>query len=122
MEYFSILLNWHKQVSYNLIMKINDTKKLNISSTDWEESAFGMIANSVAASPERSINQACQDWDQSKAAYRFFQNDSIAESKLYASFLPNPDSSKKTDITYIQIKILPLMKNKSLCNGATTLQ
>ena len=30
------------------------------------------IADSFANSPEKSINQACEDWSQSKAAYRFF--------------------------------------------------
>ena len=27
--------------------------------------------------PESPINQACEDWSETKAAYRFFQNDSV---------------------------------------------
>jgi hypothetical protein len=69
---------------------------LNTTSTGWAESEFGLvnfgdkrlskrllkIADSFANSPERSINQACEDWHQSKAAYRFFQNDAVSERKI----------------------------------------
>ncbi|TSJ81472.1 transposase [Cardinium endosymbiont of Dermatophagoides farinae] len=61
-------------------------KDLSISSSCWSGHEFSSvdfgnkrlskrllkIANSFSASPECSINQACQDWYQSKAAYRFF--------------------------------------------------
>lgn len=63
--------------------------KINISTSTgkWAESEFGIvnfgdirlskrllkIVNSFAESPERSINQACEDWHQSKAAYTFFK-------------------------------------------------
>lgn len=40
------------------------------------------IADSFANSPEKSINQACENWSQSKAAYRFFQNDAVSESEI----------------------------------------
>ncbi len=40
------------------------------------------LADSFAKSPESSINKACESWSQTKAAYRFFQNDSIDESKI----------------------------------------
>jgi hypothetical protein len=63
------------------------TGSLDLPSTGWAESEFGIvhfddrrlskrllkIADSCANSPETSINQACEDWHQSKAAYRFFQ-------------------------------------------------
>lgn len=43
------------------------------------------IADSFANSPEKSINQAYENWFQSKAAYRFFQNDSVSESEILDS-------------------------------------
>src|SRR4051812_42121534 len=72
---------------------------LDTPSTGWADSEFGIvnfgdkplskrllkIADSCANSPERSINQACEDWHQSKAAYRFFQNNAVSESKILDS-------------------------------------
>ncbi len=74
---------------------------LNNPSTGWAESEFGIvnfgdkrlskrllkIADSFANSPERSINQACEDWHQSKAAYRFFQNDAVSDKKILDSHI-----------------------------------
>ena len=74
---------------------------LDITSTGWAESEFGIvdfgdkrlskrllkIADSCANSPESSINQACEDWHQSKAAYRFFQNNAVSESKILDSHI-----------------------------------
>jgi hypothetical protein len=72
----------------------------NINTTDgWAASEFRIvdfadkrlnnrlikIADRFANSAEKSINQACKTWSQSKAAYRFFQNNSILESKILAS-------------------------------------
>jgi hypothetical protein len=76
-------------------------EKLHISSTGWAEQEFGIvdfgdkrlskrllkIADSFANSPESSINQACQDWHQTKAAYRFFQNDAVCGSKILDSHI-----------------------------------
>ena len=45
------------------------------------------ITDSFANSPERSINQACDDWHQSKAAYRFFQNDAVCDRKIRDSHI-----------------------------------
>ncbi|MFO9618720.1 IS4 family transposase [Legionella pneumophila serogroup 1] len=73
----------------------------NNSSSGWAESEFGIvnfgdkrlskrllkIADSFANSPERSINQACEDWHQSKAAYRFFQNEAVSEQKILDSHI-----------------------------------
>ena len=67
-----------------------------IPTSSWAISEFGEIdfcdkrlssrllklADSFAKSPESSINKACESWSQTKAAYRFFQNDSIDESKI----------------------------------------
>jgi hypothetical protein len=43
------------------------------------------IADSLANLPESSINQACGSWSETKAAYRFFQNENIKESDILAS-------------------------------------
>lgn len=40
------------------------------------------LADSFANAPESSINQACESWSEAKAAYRFFQNDNVKESKI----------------------------------------
>lgn len=40
------------------------------------------LTNHLSALPESSINQACGSWSEAKAAYRFFQNDSILESEI----------------------------------------
>ena len=40
------------------------------------------LADNFIKSPESSINRSCSGWGETKAAYRFFQNDSIDESKI----------------------------------------
>ena len=35
--------------------------------------------------PESPINQACLDWAETKAAYRFFQNDKVEVGKMLAA-------------------------------------
>jgi hypothetical protein len=73
-----------------------DTKIQTRSTSQWAMNEFGIIdfcdkrlssrllklADSFAKSPESSINKACENWSQTKAAYRFFQNDSVDESKI----------------------------------------
>ncbi|XVN42371.1 MAG: IS4 family transposase [Candidatus Rickettsia vulgarisii] len=75
--------------------------QLNIPNISWAEHEFGIInfgdkrlstrllkiADSFANSPECSINQAFEDWHQSKAAYRFFQNDAISKRKILDSHI-----------------------------------
>ena len=43
------------------------------------------IANNFTNLPESSINQSCRSWSETKAAYRFFQNENIKESDILAS-------------------------------------
>lgn len=45
------------------------------------------LADSFAESPESSINKACESWSETKAAYRFFQNDNVKESKILAKHI-----------------------------------
>ncbi len=60
-------------------------------SKDWTEKEFEMvdlgddrlnqrlikISQQILESPQSNINNACGDWSETKAAYRFFQNDNI---------------------------------------------
>ena len=41
------------------------------------------IANSFSESPESPINQACEDWAETKAAYRFFKNDRVDSEEIF---------------------------------------
>ena len=43
------------------------------------------LADDLAELPESSINQASGSWAEAKAAYRFFQNDSILESEILSA-------------------------------------
>ncbi len=47
------------------------------------------LADKLAASPESPINQACGDWANTKAAYRFFQNENVNEKKILQSHVNN---------------------------------
>jgi hypothetical protein len=62
------------------------------------------IADSFAESPEKSINQACEDWSQSKAAYRFFQNDSVLESEILDSHVAKTVERSKGFSTILAIQ------------------
>ena len=43
------------------------------------------LADSFVKTPENSINRSCSSWGETKAAYRFFQNENIDESKILNS-------------------------------------
>ena len=43
---------------------------------------FTSLAEQLSNSPEASINQACEDWNSVKSAYRFFQNDRVNEAQI----------------------------------------
>jgi len=78
---------------------MNKNTELARPTIGWEFSEFGevdfcdkrlttrliKIAGSFANSPESSINMACESWAEAKAAYRFFQNDSVCEAKILAT-------------------------------------
>jgi hypothetical protein len=42
------------------------------------------LCGQLAARPESSINHACGDWTETKAAYRFFQNDNVEVEDILA--------------------------------------
>lgn len=43
------------------------------------------ITDRLSEAPESPINQACGRWSQTKAAYRFFQNENVCEKDILAS-------------------------------------
>jgi hypothetical protein len=43
------------------------------------------LADTFVKTPENSINRSCSSWGETKAAYRFFQNENIDESKILNS-------------------------------------
>jgi len=71
--------------------------------TNWTDIEFGLtdlgdkrlnkrlieIAGRFADSPESPINQACCNWAETKAAYRFFKNDSVDYKKIIYSHIEN---------------------------------
>ncbi len=44
------------------------------------------LCDRFSDSPESPINQACADWKETKAAYRFFQNESVDVGAIMAFF------------------------------------
>jgi len=58
------------------------------------------LADRLATSPESPINQACRDWGETKAAYRFFQNEKVSVKNILASHVSKTvDRSMKSDTT-----------------------
>lgn len=45
------------------------------------------LADSFSKSPESPINHACQDWAQTKAAYRFFGNEKVSYKEILESHI-----------------------------------
>ena len=43
------------------------------------------LCDSFSEAPESPINQACEDWAETKAAYRFFQNENVAAGQIMAA-------------------------------------
>ena len=43
------------------------------------------LCDRFSDAPESSINQACADWAETKAAYRFFQNENVEVSQILAA-------------------------------------
>jgi hypothetical protein len=43
------------------------------------------VCDSLSESPESPINQACEDWHETKAAYRFFPNENVDVAKIMAT-------------------------------------
>ena len=49
------------------------------------EARLVKLCDRLSDSPESPINQACADWAETKAAYRFFQNQSVDAGEIIAA-------------------------------------
>jgi len=58
------------------------------------------LADRFAASPESPMNQACNDWAETKAAYRFFQNENVHEEDILRSHIAKRFSEQKNRKEY----------------------
>ncbi len=47
------------------------------------------LSESLAALPKAPINQACKDWDATKAGYRFFKNPKVTPEKIIQPHIEN---------------------------------
>ena len=43
------------------------------------------LCDTLSEAPESPINQACEDWVETKAAYRFFQNENVDVGEIMAA-------------------------------------
>lgn len=62
------------------------------------------LADKLASSPESPINQACGDWANTKAAYRFFQNERIDEKIILQSHIDSTFERAKEFGTILAIQ------------------
>ncbi len=59
----------------------DEFKEINLGDKRLNERMF-KLCDTLSESPESPINQACNDWAETKAAYRFFQNDSVETKQI----------------------------------------
>ena len=62
------------------------------------------LADKLASSPESPINQACGDWANTKAAYRFFQNEKVDAKIVLQSHIDNTFGRAKEFETILAIQ------------------
>lgn len=62
------------------------------------------LAARFSESPECSINQACKDWSETKAAYRFFKNDNVSASEILESHIQKTAERAKAYPTVLAIQ------------------
>jgi hypothetical protein len=49
------------------------------------DARLAKLCDSFSEAPESPINQACEDWAETKAAYRFFQNENVDVGQIMAA-------------------------------------
>lgn len=49
------------------------------------DSRLAKLCDAFSEAPESPINQACEDWHETKAAYRFFQNEKVDVERIMAA-------------------------------------
>ncbi len=62
------------------------------------------ICDSLSESPESPINQACSDWAESKAAYRFFQNENVDTDEIMVAHREKTVARAKKHQTVLAIQ------------------
>ena len=98
----------------------NEFKDVNINDKRLKKRLIS-LSERFAEAPEDSINKCCNGWSETKAAYRFFQNDSVSvkeitESHAKASVKRASEYDRVLviqDTTYMSYKHHP--KTKGLC-------
>lgn len=84
------------------------------------------MCDTFSKSPESSINQACEDWAETKASYRFFQNENVDVDKIISAHrIKTFDRASQhetvlaiQDTSYIMYNNNP--KTKGLCSISTS--
>jgi hypothetical protein len=83
------------------------------SSTEFGDTEFGdkrltkrlvKLSESLVNLPESSINQACGQWSETKAAYRFFQNENVSAAKILSSHAKKTVERAKNYSTILAIQ------------------
>jgi len=73
---------------------MNQQNKSSWAAEEFDDVSFGdkrlnarliKLCDRFSDAPESPINQACLDWAETKAAYRFFQNDKVEVGKMLAT-------------------------------------
>ena len=62
------------------------------------------LCDRFSDSPESPINQACLDWAETKAAYRFFQNNKVEVGKMMAAHICKTAQRAKEHRTVLAIQ------------------
>ncbi|MBI5688996.1 MAG: transposase [Verrucomicrobia bacterium] len=57
---------------------------------------FSMVLKQIAEGTAESIPLACQDWANTKAAYRFFANERVSEADILAPRCADVDQRSRT--------------------------
>jgi hypothetical protein len=99
---------------------MNEFKDVNINDERLKKRLISLTER-FADSPEDSINKCCNGWAETKAAYRFFQNDSVSAEEITESHarasLERASEYKQVlviqDTTYMSYKNHP--KTEGLC-------
>ncbi len=62
------------------------------------------LCDKLSEAPESPINQACEDWTETKAAYRFFQNDNVAVERIMSAHRNKTASRVATGDTVLALQ------------------
>ena len=62
------------------------------------------LADRLSESPESPINQACSGWAETKAAYRFFRNESVVPKEILSSHVEQTAMRAKTHKTILAVQ------------------